>query len=663
MLRLTSVSTTDKGVMENVTQKIIGPGWNRQNLDSINDNFTELYGYKSTADNAKATSKQAEEKAENALETAKQANTTADSVKEQLDNIILENGNSEAEVVQSRTNADGKTFTVLNDRLNDSDSKLAGKALKNKLYRKSVFKKLPLRFPDYDSIVSQEGVSYIYPQSFTIDWDNNEIFILYSPNEQATSTKRWVVVYDLNTKAYKVCFHAGDSGGEGIVVKTEGADRYLYVKTTGFSLGKFLITTLPANKSDLTPVTSYDIGLYYDFSYRDGLWLIEQGGAPIGNIVTRTHFKYYDDNFNQIGSIDITPETGGYFNTDYSNYIPKRQGIALGDGYIVQGAGGFYGQNNAIIPYAYQGIKILNMDGSLKEEGVVDPSQLINQLNSIGIKANRIETEGVHVSPNEDIYSLVVTNGSTSDIITLSEGIVIFKEQSEDKDSLNLKPYALNYPKLSRQTVENGVFPRATDGNMYDPYKGTVMDTLDKILDFMIGVSLKQFRFYSSSVSVADINGVTIPGSNLITIRNANNGMFMVDYFSNVSTCKTFTIYGSSGSRTQKRVYAGEASVNLTLQSGVTPYYSGADPYVKRLADGSVMVDGYVNIPTTRPFTIAILPQEYRPSSRKTFVVALSASTSGGYGVIQITEIGEIKVVYTSASVTYISLAGIIYNH
>jgi len=59
-----------------------------------------------------------------AVETANQALQNSESTQTQLDNIIIENGQSDAEVVQARTKADGTTFPVLRDRLNDVDDKI-----------------------------------------------------------------------------------------------------------------------------------------------------------------------------------------------------------------------------------------------------------------------------------------------------------------------------------------------------------------------------------------------------------------------------------------------------------------------------------------------------------------------------------------------------------
>jgi len=62
--------------------------------------------------------------AESASATAGEAKTTANSVQTQLDTIILVDGASDAEVVQSRVDKDGKLYATLKDRLDSSDAQL-----------------------------------------------------------------------------------------------------------------------------------------------------------------------------------------------------------------------------------------------------------------------------------------------------------------------------------------------------------------------------------------------------------------------------------------------------------------------------------------------------------------------------------------------------------
>lgn len=59
--------------------------------------------------------------AEDALNTANESLSNSKSTQNQLDTLIVESGTSDAEVLQARTNNRGKTFDILNDRLNSLD--------------------------------------------------------------------------------------------------------------------------------------------------------------------------------------------------------------------------------------------------------------------------------------------------------------------------------------------------------------------------------------------------------------------------------------------------------------------------------------------------------------------------------------------------------------
>ena len=86
--------------------------------DSLNAGRGKINAIIKTADAAVKT-------AANAATTANEAKTTANSVQTQLDTIILVDGASDAEVVQSRVDKDGKLYATLKERLDSSDAQLA----------------------------------------------------------------------------------------------------------------------------------------------------------------------------------------------------------------------------------------------------------------------------------------------------------------------------------------------------------------------------------------------------------------------------------------------------------------------------------------------------------------------------------------------------------
>ena len=68
-------------------------------------------------------------KADAVLLNAENINNKNVDVQNQLDNIILESGTSDAEVVQSRTDSNGNTFPLLKDRLNNIDKNILSRGV------------------------------------------------------------------------------------------------------------------------------------------------------------------------------------------------------------------------------------------------------------------------------------------------------------------------------------------------------------------------------------------------------------------------------------------------------------------------------------------------------------------------------------------------------
>lgn len=93
-------------------RKNIDAFWDRNNVLNVNDNFVELYkDFEYTFD----LKKKSEETIKKAIETNKENKE----VQKQLNGMVIESGNANAEVSQARGN-----YTVLNERLKESDYKL-----------------------------------------------------------------------------------------------------------------------------------------------------------------------------------------------------------------------------------------------------------------------------------------------------------------------------------------------------------------------------------------------------------------------------------------------------------------------------------------------------------------------------------------------------------
>ncbi|MEI5908742.1 hypothetical protein WAK64_16970 [Bacillus spongiae] len=528
------------------------------------------------------------------------------------------------------------------------------KLTKDLLYKRREVIRLPLLFPDYQSIIDKLRTIFIYPQGFTIDWDTREVLVVYSPY---TGTDRFVVIFDLDTGDYKTYYQAGYSGGEGIVIRYINTSRYLYVKTAGNKIGKFDITVEPTKGASLTPIEEYDVNMHYNFSYRNGQWLVEQEGADIGKFARRKAFGVYNDDFELIRVITIEPSSGGLFNSDYTDYLPKRQGIALTDNSIVQGTGGPALRTNPDIPLMYQGLVEYSPAGVVVQEGLVHHTKMMDIMEQHGFDCERIENEGIHVSPDNNIYSLFVYQ---SRLIpeSINEGIVIFEEMSSSKDAIDFSSAKTTYPAYDLTKFTDRPYPRMGDGQMYNFMTGAKLDTIDKVCKMMANTGMGEFSFYSSAVDMVDIEGTNIPNTTFVKIYNANNEAFFMEYLGNPLN-QRFLIYGSP--RKQLELIPSTPTA-VPMGSGVSSFYPNSGLTAKKTADNLVTLRGTLYVPTILPALLGTLSTEYRPPFNLVFPIALSSSPVGGYGVVSVKTTGEIQLTYTSHIVNYATVNGISYN-
>ncbi|TCD28077.1 glycerophosphodiester phosphodiesterase [Bacillus wiedmannii] len=102
-----------------MTIKELGPNFDRDWRNDLNNNFKELDGVKGSVNDAVNKAKTAEQIANDAKTTANSANNTSNSVQKQLDTIVI-NGDSSVEAAQARVDALGNSHDTLKGRA-DSD--------------------------------------------------------------------------------------------------------------------------------------------------------------------------------------------------------------------------------------------------------------------------------------------------------------------------------------------------------------------------------------------------------------------------------------------------------------------------------------------------------------------------------------------------------------
>lgn len=229
-------------------------------------------------------------------------------------------------------------------------------------------------------------------------------------------------------------------------------------------------------------------------------------------------------------------------------------------------------------------------------------------------------------------------------IYTENDGMVVIPSMFSDSVNLTV-----------RLSLDFGV-PQADYSNDYyfgrPSISGVDVEYSNSFVDIEKSKFLSDGIFSSKFIKPTKDNMLYIPtkGWHTITLEVVN-----VD--------NTITVHGLEYFlHTRMSDRFGDKVIYPTLESGVTNFYS-YPLSVKKTVDNLVVINGVLNtIPTDRPTVLTIIPTEYRPSVNTAFIVPLSTSTSGGYGVISVQSSGEVRLVYTSSDVAYCALNGIIYQ-
>lgn len=482
----------------------------------------------------------------------------------------------------------------------------------SRAYRKRIVHSLPFKFPEYDEAQALWG--NLYPQAFQVDLRADELFVNYN-----SAAFNMAAVFKWSTGEYKTCFGwATAYVTEGFEILYEGSKRYLYTRAIVNGLGKYDITTLPENLSTVPAASTINTDQGINFTYREGIWTVTDQSQPIGAQISRGNFKKLNENFQPVGTFSI-PEmmAGGNPHKYRDNTIPKMQGFCDMGGSYAFVIGGFYGAGAVVTPYEYQGIRIFSAQGHVLADNLMDPRRMISILQSAGLNPTRVENEGVQLVDGK-IISFTVTSSYGTTPGNTTEGLVFFEEFSDHPQALDFSSAAVMWTAPDIDRLQSGRHPRQVDRTLRDPVSFEVLNTVPKIIDYMKAVNQSEFSFYSSSVSVTDVNGVKIPSGHLVRISNGNNGTFYMEWAAPVRR-RSFQIYTSGGVLVQLPDDSG--TINLTLSAGVVPFDAGGTPNIRRIA-GITFLEGIVRGVPANPvnFQVGYFHGQYAPSRTKRWV-------------------------------------------
>lgn len=396
---------------------------------------------------------------------------------------------------------------------------------------------IPLRFNGYENLVTSSGNDYYYPQGLAIDDDY--FYVLYSPTGNGDK-RRLVIVYDKNNNTIISKFYAGNAGGENLHVENILGKRYLFVKSKASTLGKYDISNIPEDMTEITPVEEYNIGLNYNFCKNGSEWVIEQDTPTIRPSVTRELFAVYDATLAKVKRyFTIDGSVGGLSGSEVTYDTPKRQGIATLNGNIIHVVGGNYFKGNPYTVYRAQGVQKLTSSGDISENYTYNPNELIQYLESKGKIVTRIEHESAY-EYNGEIYSIVVYNFEVSGSDLNDNSFLIVKYGGKNSE--------LSMGSHSEITVSNKFNPYMypVNGKLVNEYTGNPINSIKELVKYMFETNRTQALFYSSFISINDENDKPLEGGITVLINSATAGIYWIDYMQNRKSKKVLVSYTAS---------------------------------------------------------------------------------------------------------------------
>ncbi|MBU9829619.1 hypothetical protein J1779_06700 [Rahnella sp. FC061912-K] len=301
---------------------------------------------------------------------------------------------------------------------------------------KSLYLKIPLMFKDYNKLLDNEPTAnYIYPGSFYIS-SNGKIYIQYVFDPKTTNNV--IVVYSAKGvyEGYYLISNGGQGvAGEGLIVKkNKDNEMTVYAGSTNGVMKAYILSH--AKYGDLLKMyQSYAIGLYNQFTFYNKKWLVESIDRS-DNVTSRTNLIYLDLDFNPLNKISLELQDSGYITdktTRDAKKYNKRQGLGLCGDFLVAGYGAYYSKVVHDTTNTYQGIKLFDTNGNKLSQFMYNPKILISSFSNMGLKATRVENEGVTCSSDgRNLFSIFIYSDRKHPSIAKNEGIVIFKSSMQD---------------------------------------------------------------------------------------------------------------------------------------------------------------------------------------------------------------------------------------
>lgn len=430
-----------------------------------------------------------------------------------------------------------------------------GSAVKDKNFRKEIIYKLPFQFDGYATALAAIGAgSVIYPQGADYD-DDGLLFINYTPN--AGGALRVIVVY--NQAGEQVTwFYSPNSSGQSVAVTGNSTSRRLYDRRLGDDIVYYYdITSLPLAGTTLSGHTATNIQSAGSHLCVSGnLLFCTMNDVPVGGSSSQTVINVYAlDTGSKQGTINVSQMLTGFGTPDisptYYYKVWKIQGLAYKNGLLHIGIGGSYRPeyDDAKNPVHDIGVVRVNLQGDIVDHSVVKADGLMSVMAANGCTISRTESEGCFIHPDGTVHTLLVGDLANATPST-PNGIVILREFS--KTGFDAKEAASGFTPLPN-TAFNRLM-RAEQGLLQNPVLKTTFTSVTEILDLMAQFNLTEFTWFSTvAPSLTTITGLNYVTGQLYTVRNLNNGSFVIETSGVTTGYQSYSVVGSLGSWTATR--------------------------------------------------------------------------------------------------------------
>ena len=413
------------------------------------------------------------------------------------------------------------------------------------IFKKRIIHEFPVRFIGYAEVIVAEGYEILFPQGMAIH--KNELYIIYGgANPSNVGIGSYVVVYNIETGVQITSFDLNIATyGEGIVVKEEGAVRYLYARHSTNTIGKWDITTLPAEQAGITVDSTFDIGLNSFFTWNDASdTFTVQKANDDASISARHKFIKYDSDFNFKSNVNLSRQDVWTLDANYIDDGLKGQGFTHYNGGYAVGYGATYIKGTSSNVADTSGLALFSPDGVKVANGNIDPAKFIDILeDELGVSIDLIECEALAEYKNA-LYGLYVTRSHS---YTGSEsGLLFMQELVGDIDCSNIA----TEERLSiDNVVKEGIIDYRTSG-IHNPITDVVFNTLEEVFVYMFQANITTYGFYTTGSTITDINSNVFPSGSFVKIDTGNYYSFSVEVLATNVSYKLW-ISGGFGSFTQ----------------------------------------------------------------------------------------------------------------